>query len=98
MWDLEFRLCFFSGAWCPVLLRAHPIPGSNRTNAYASKAVTGIVKIHAHTIRSTTVHLIAFKRRAAPTPMMAAEILCVVETGMPRRLAARMTVAELVSA
>src|SRR5512142_342073 len=61
-------------------------------------AQTGMVRIQAQTMRSTTVHLMAFKRRAAPTPMMAAEMLWVVETGMPRWVAARMTVAELVSA
>src|SRR6266850_4831480 len=57
-----------------------------------------MVNIQAQTMRSTTVHLMALSRRAAPTPMIAAEILCVVETGMPRWVAARITVAELVSA
>ena len=37
------------------------------TIQYASTAVTGIVRIQAQTIRSTTVHLIALNRRAAPT-------------------------------
>src|SRR5580704_1574076 len=59
---------------------------------------TGMVKIHAQTMRSTTVHLIALKRLAEPTPMMDAEILCVVETGMPNHEATAMTVAELASA
>src|SRR5438552_10349438 len=70
----------------------------SQTMPKAIEAVTGMVNNHAQTILSTTVHLIAFKRRAAPTPMIAAEILCVVETGMLRCVAARMTSAELVSA
>src|SRR5512140_1136814 len=49
-------------------------------------------------MRSTTVHLMAFKRFAAPTPMIATEILCVVETATPTCVAARMTAAEEVSA
>src|SRR5690242_1725950 len=57
-----------------------------------------MVKIQAQTIRSTTVHLIAFRRRAVPTPIMAAEMLWVVETGTPRLEAAAITVAELASA
>src|SRR3954471_20220321 len=61
-------------------------------------AVTGSVSIQAQTIRCTTDHLMALKRLAEPTPMMAAEILCVVETGMPSFVAMKMTVAELVSA
>src|ERR1700742_2406255 len=61
-------------------------------------AVMGIVNTHAQTMRSTTVHLMALKRFAEPTPMMDAEILCVVETGIPRYDAMAMTVAELVSA
>ena len=43
----------------------------------------GIVRIHAQIIRSTTVHLIELSRFAQPTPMIAAEMLCVVLTGMP---------------
>src|SRR6266571_5700681 len=70
----------------------------SQTMPKAIDAVTGMVSSHAQTILSTTVHLIAFKRRAAPTPMIAAEILCVVETGIPRWVAARITSAELVSA
>src|ERR1700753_4047582 len=61
-------------------------------------AATGMVSTHAQTMRSTTIHLMALKRLAAPTPMMDAEILCVVETGMPKMEARPMTMAELVSA
>src|SRR5436190_2093208 len=57
-----------------------------------------MVRIQAQTMRSTTDHLMALRRREAPTPMMAAEMLWVVDTGMPRWVAARMTVAELASA
>ncbi len=38
------------------------------------------------------------RRLAAPTPMIEAEILCVVETGIPLQVAAKITRAELVSA
>lgn len=60
--------------------------------------VIGIVSSQAQTMRSTTVHLIAEKRLAAPTPMMAEEMLCVVDTGMPKCEAAKMTLADAVSA
>src|SRR5688572_5442594 len=57
-----------------------------------------MVRIQAQTMRSTTPHLMALKRLAAPTPMMAAEMLWVVETGMPKWVAIQITNAELVSA
>src|SRR5205814_7032718 len=57
-----------------------------------------MVSIQAQIILSTTVHFIALIRRAAPTTMIAAEMLWVVETGIPRWLARKMTVAEVVSA
>src|SRR5277367_7188081 len=49
-------------------------------------------------MRSTTDHLMALKRLAQPTPMMAAEMLCVVDTGIPSSDAKPMTEAELASA
>src|SRR5690349_21234974 len=57
-----------------------------------------MVKIHAQTMRSTTLHLMALNRFAEPTPMMEAEMLCVVETGMPKNEATKITEAELASA
>src|SRR4249919_3879849 len=57
-----------------------------------------MVRIHAQIIFSTTVHLIELKRLAVPTPMIAAEMLWVVDTGMPSDDAARITAAALVSA
>lgn len=48
----------------------------------------GIARIHAHSIFST-VHLIAFDRFAVPTPVIADEMWCVVDTGMPRCDAAK---------
>src|SRR5689334_1136581 len=61
-------------------------------------AVIGRVRIHAHTMRSTTDQRIALKRLAAPTPMIDADTLCVVETGIPSTDAVRITAAELPSA
>src|SRR5690606_12571246 len=58
----------------------------------------GMVRIHAHTILFTTPHLMALKRLAVPTPMIAEEMLWVVETGMPSAEAPRITEAALVSA
>src|SRR5688572_27095510 len=57
-----------------------------------------MVKIHAQTIFSTTVHLTAESFFAAPTPMMADEMLCVVDTGIPSVVAVKITAEELVSA
>src|SRR5690606_12703914 len=57
-----------------------------------------MVRIHAQIILCTTVHLIALRRLAVPTPMIAVEMLCVVDTGMPSDDAARITEAALVSA
>src|SRR5687767_15444354 len=57
-----------------------------------------MVRIHAQTILSTTPHLTAENFLAAPTPMMALEMLCVVETGIPRVVAVKITAEELVSA
>src|SRR5207342_2142780 len=57
-----------------------------------------MVRIHAQIIFSTTVHLIELKRLAVLTPMIAAEMLWVVDTGMPSDEASRITEAALVSA
>src|SRR6476619_2673027 len=61
-------------------------------------AETGMVRIHAQAIRSTIVHFSALNRLAAPTPMMAADTLCVVDTGMPKCDATPMIAAEVVPA
>src|SRR5271156_1065867 len=87
------------GAWSLELIyRTQPAICITLTRQYAIVPATGMVKIHAQTMRSTTFHLIALKRFAQPTPMMEAEMLCVVETGMPSHEAMAMTVAELASA
>src|ERR1035437_4502356 len=57
-----------------------------------------MVSSQAQRICSTTVQRIALKRLADPTPMIAAEMLWVVETGIPRCVAIKITTAELVSA
>ena len=40
----------------------------NRTMAYTMAAATGMVKIHAQTMRSTTVHLMALNRWRSRRP------------------------------
>lgn len=54
-----------------------------RSSKYPVSPLAGKVKIHAQTIRSTTIHFIPVKRFTAPTPMMEVEITWVVERGMP---------------
>src|SRR5690625_3272531 len=49
-------------------------------------------------MRSTTVQRMALKRLAAPTPMIDVDTQCVVDTGMPKADAAKITSAPLVSA
>src|SRR3546814_17544947 len=58
----------------------------------------GIVRIHAHTMRSITPSRSARGFLAKPTPMIAVEMLWVVDTGMPKWAASVRMVAELVSA
>src|SRR2546428_1134071 len=48
-------------------------------------ADTGIVMIHAQTIRRATPHRTADRRFVAPTPIIAEAITWVVLTGMPAR-------------
>ena len=60
-------------------------------------AVTGIVSTHAHIIWPTTPHFTALSRFVAPTPMIDAEMTCVVERGMPRWLAIWMIAAAVVA-
>ncbi len=50
----------------------------------AIKALTGMVKIHAHIKLTVTPQRTADKRLVAPTPIMAPVIVCVVLTGMPK--------------
>ena len=49
----------------------------------ASRALTGMVSIHAHKRLTVTPHLTALSLLVAPTPMMEPVIVCVVLTGMP---------------
>lgn len=57
----------------------------------------GTVRIQAQTTRSTTNHVMALKRLAAPTPMIDADTLWLVDTAIPDAEAARISAAELVS-
>jgi len=58
----------------------------------------GMVRIQAQMMRSITEIFSARGFLAKPTPMMAVEMLCVVDTGMPKWAATVRMVAELVSA
>lgn len=62
----------------------NPLSCNSQTNQYASNPETGMVNSQAQAIRSTTVQLSAPQRLAAPTPMIEDEMLCVVETGIPK--------------
>ena len=53
----------------------------------------GIVRTHPQTIRRATPHRTAESRFVAPTPMIAPVIVCVVLTGIPKRVASRMLIA-----
>src|SRR5438552_658585 len=57
-----------------------------------------MVRIQAHTIRVATPHRTAESRRVAPTPMIAPEIVWVVDTGTPPNDAPRMEIAAAASA
>ena len=57
-----------------------------------------MVMIQASTMLCVTFQRTAETRRAAPTPMMQPVIVCVVETGMPRWVAANRVIAPPVSA
>src|SRR5438105_10154327 len=57
-----------------------------------------MVRTHAVTMRPAIPQRTADNLRVAPTPRIAPEIACVVEIGMPNRVAISMTVAALVSA
>src|SRR5438034_215471 len=64
----------------------------------ATSADAGMVRIQAHRIRVATPHRTAESRRVAPTPMIAPEIVWVVETGMPLNDAPRREIAAAASA
>ena len=49
----------------------------------ATAPETGMVSIHAHKMLMVTPHLTALNRLVIPTPIIAPEIVCVVETGTP---------------
>src|SRR5450759_2443477 len=49
----------------------------------ATAPEAGRVRIHAMKMSPATPHRTAEKRSLAPTPMIAVEMTCVVETGMP---------------
>src|SRR6187455_3402220 len=64
----------------------------------AMNAEAGIVKIHAQTMLPATPQRTAETLRVDPTPTIAPVIVCVVETGMPRKLARKSVIAPPVSA
>ena len=51
--------------------------------AAATSPDIGIVSTHAQTTRPATPHRTAERRCVVPTPTMAPEIVCVVDTGIP---------------
>jgi hypothetical protein len=75
-----------------------PVARSRRWQSAAIAAEAGIVKIQAQTIRPATPHRTAESFWVAPTPTMAPVIVCVVETGIPRPVAAKRVMAPAVSA
>src|SRR5690606_11622633 len=62
---------------------AHPTRWPMNQVAAAIAAAPGNVNTHARTMLTATFQLTADSRRVAPTPMMAAEMACVVEIGAP---------------
>jgi hypothetical protein len=56
------------------------------------------VSTQAETIRPAMPQRTAESRRVEPTPRIAPEIACVVEIGIPKRVAISMTVPAVVSA
>ena len=65
---------------------------------HATSPEAGIVRIQATTMLPATPQRTAENRSLAPTPMIADEMTWVVETGIPKCEAVRMTVAAVVSA
>src|SRR5690606_26654291 len=78
--------------------QAQPIDFMPRRNSQARPPAAGMVMIQAQTMRSITPIFSARGFLAKPTPMIAVEMLWVVDTGMPKCAARVSTVAELVSA
>ena len=70
-----------------------PATRSSSTNAAPSAAHTGIVRIHAPTMRRVTPHDTALRRVVAPAPMIELVMQCVVEVGSPKWLAVSSTTA-----
>jgi len=64
----------------------------------AIAALAGIVRIHAQTICPATPQRTEEMRCAAPTPLMAPVIVCVVDTGIPKCDAMKIATAPPVSA
>lgn len=65
---------------------------------YAIRHAHGMVKIHAHTIRSVIPHFTARAFFALPTHEIAPVIVCVVDTGTPSDDAVKSAIALAVSA
>src|SRR3954449_9121998 len=86
------------------MLEAAAVPHHNPTTlstAYAAAAAiadAGIVRTQATTIVPATPHRTPRVPRLGPTPMIALEMTCVVETGMPSCAVVSRTVAAVVSA
>src|SRR5664279_731715 len=69
-----------------------------RYDAAAMTAAEGIVRIQAVTMLRAIPQRTALIRSLVPTPMIAVEMTCVVDTGMPKCDAAMMIDAAVVSA
>src|SRR5690606_15578191 len=83
---------------CEAVTQAQPIERMPRRNSHARPPEAGMVRIQAQMMRSITPIFSARGFLAKPTPMIAVEMLWVVDTGMPKCAARVSTVAELVSA
>src|ERR1043165_3354667 len=68
------------------------------TEAAPTMPAAGIVKIHAHTIRVATAHRMPRALVTEPTPMIAPVIVCVVDTGILRKVAVNSVIAPAISA
>ena len=69
-----------------------------KKHAAASRALTGMVRIHAHNRLSVTPQRTAEIRLVAPTPMMEPVMVCVVLTGIFRFSVRNSVMAPAVSA
>ena len=97
MYQSDYRILFKLPVNCEIV-KSYPIALISVNTIPAISAEIGIVMIHAQTRLMVTPQRTADTRLVKPTPIIEPVMVCVVETGIPKRSVSNRVIAPAVSA